>query len=161
MCVLGGRGGGRGGDIITWINKGGAMGRPKNLSGFLWSKITIQIRTWKDNTPPLSCHMHITVKNWQNLAISNPKPYFYNINAHTTVGENPLIFTQVIVWKWKYGQTYWQPTWNHNTPPLSCGRVWKDDQIQNRFAIHNPFQDLILTYNYIIRQWLLSQKILS
>ena len=45
--------------------------------------------------------------------------------------ENPLIFTQVIIWKWKYGQmdgqtdrwTHRPSTWNHNTPPLLCGRV--------------------------------------
>ena len=39
----------------------------------------------------------ITVKNWQNLPINNPKPYLYNINAHTEFGENLLTFTQVIV----------------------------------------------------------------
>ena len=35
----------------------------------------------------------------------NPKPDLYNINAHTKFGENPLIFTQVIVRKRKYGRT--------------------------------------------------------
>ena len=44
------------------------------------------------------------VKNWLNLnlPISNPKPDLKNINAHTKFGENPLIFTKVIVRKWKY-----------------------------------------------------------
>ena len=50
-----------------------------------------------------------SVKNWQNLPISNPKLDLYNINAHSKFGENPLTFTQVIVWKWKYRQTdIWQ-----------------------------------------------------
>ena len=42
-----------------------------------------------------------SVKNWRNLPISNPKPDLHNINAHTKFGENPLIFTQVIIWKRK------------------------------------------------------------
>ena len=42
-----------------------------------------------------------SVKNWRNLPISNPKPYIHNINAHTKFGENPLMFTQVIIWKLK------------------------------------------------------------
>ena len=28
-----------------------------------------------------------SVKNWQNLLISNPKPELHNINAHTKFGE--------------------------------------------------------------------------
>ena len=35
------------------------------------------------------------------MPISNPKPDLYNINAHTKFGENPLMFTQVIIWKRK------------------------------------------------------------
>ena len=31
-----------------------------------------------------------SVKNWQNLPISNPKPDFHNINAHTKFGDNQL-----------------------------------------------------------------------
>ena len=46
-----------------------------------------------------------SVKKWQNLSINNPKPDPQNINVHTKFGENPLTFTQVIVRKWKYGQT--------------------------------------------------------
>ena len=38
-----------------------------------------------------------SVKNWRNLPISNHKPDLHNINAHTKFGENPLLFTQVIV----------------------------------------------------------------
>ena len=43
-----------------------------------------------------------SVKNWRNLPISNPNPDLHNINAHTMFGENPLLFTQVIVRKQKY-----------------------------------------------------------
>ena len=34
-----------------------------------------------------------SVKNRQNLPISNPKLDLHIINAHTKFGENPLIFT--------------------------------------------------------------------
>ena len=44
-----------------------------------------------------------SVKIWWNLPISNPKPDLHNINARTKFGENPLMFTQVIIGKWKYG----------------------------------------------------------
>ena len=40
-----------------------------------------------------------SIKIWGNLPISNPKPDLHNINAHTKFGENPLMFTQVIIWK--------------------------------------------------------------
>ena len=44
--------------------------------------------------------------NYQNLKIySNPKPDLHNINAHTKFDENPLLFTQVIIQKQKYGRT--------------------------------------------------------
>ena len=55
-----------------------------------------------------------SVKILQNLPVSNPKPDLHNINAHTKFGENPLMFTQVIIWKRKMdrqtdGWTYnWQ-----------------------------------------------------
>ena len=42
-----------------------------------------------------------SVKNWRNLPIINPKPDLHNINAHTKFGENPLMFTQVIIRKQK------------------------------------------------------------
>ena len=42
-----------------------------------------------------------SVKIWRNLPISNPKPDLHNINAHTKFGENPLMFTQVIIRKQK------------------------------------------------------------
>ena len=42
-----------------------------------------------------------SVKIWQNLPISNLKPDLHNINAHNKFNENPLMFTQVIIWKQK------------------------------------------------------------
>ena len=79
--------------------------------------------SWIDNS----------VKIWRNMPISNPKPDLHNINAHTKFGENPLMFTQVIIQKqktdgrtdvWRLdGQTHGHPKWNHNTPPLLCGGV--------------------------------------
>ena len=42
-----------------------------------------------------------SVKIYGNLPISNPKPDLQNINAHTKFGENPLMFTQVIIRKRK------------------------------------------------------------
>ena len=44
-----------------------------------------------------------SVKIWQNLPISNSKPDLLNINAYSKFGENPFLFTQVIVREWKYG----------------------------------------------------------
>ena len=45
-----------------------------------------------------------SVKIRRNLPISNPKPDIHNINAQTKFGENPLMFTQVIVLKRKNGR---------------------------------------------------------
>ena len=42
-----------------------------------------------------------SVKIWQILPISNPKPDLHNINAHTKFVESPLMFTQVIIRKRK------------------------------------------------------------
>ena len=39
-----------------------------------------------------------SVEVWWNLRISNPKPELYNINKHTKFCENPLMFTQEIIW---------------------------------------------------------------
>ena len=77
-----------------------------------------------------------SIKLWRNLAISNSKPDLHNINAHSKLGENPLMFTQVIIRKRKTdGRMYDGPTeghkdvqWNHNTPPLSCGGVKKKEE---------------------------------
>ena len=45
-----------------------------------------------------------SVKIWQILPICNPKPDLHNINAHTKFSENPLMFSQVIIRKRKYGR---------------------------------------------------------
>ena len=42
-----------------------------------------------------------SVKIWQNFPINNPKPDLHNINAHTKLHENPLMFTQVLIRKQK------------------------------------------------------------
>ena len=49
--------------------------------------------SWGDNS----------VKIWWNLPISNLIQDLQNINPHIKFGENPLIFTQVIILKQKYG----------------------------------------------------------
>ena len=41
-------------------------------------------------------------KKCRHLPISNTKADLY-INAHTNFGETPVMFTQVIIRKWKYG----------------------------------------------------------
>ena len=45
-----------------------------------------------------------SVKIGRNLPISNPKPDLLNVNAYSKFGENPLLFTQVIVRKRIYGR---------------------------------------------------------
>ena len=45
-----------------------------------------------------------SVKIWWNLHISNPKPDLLNVNAYSKFGENPLLFTKVIIWERKYGR---------------------------------------------------------
>ena len=52
---------------------------------------------WNDNTPLLSCHGEITVKNWWNVSNRNPNPDLNNVNARIKLGKNPMRFTQVIV----------------------------------------------------------------
>ena len=68
--------------------------QPTNLHDMLYPLI----KTWNDNTPPLSCGRQITVRNWRNSPIYNPKPNLRNINEYTRFGENPFIITHVIVW---------------------------------------------------------------
>ena len=45
-----------------------------------------------------------SVKTWQSLPTSNPKPDLHNINAYTKLCKNTLTFTQVFIWKQKYVQ---------------------------------------------------------
>ena len=40
----------------------------------------------------------------RNLPISNPKPDLLNVDAYNKFDENPLLFTQVIIRKRKYGR---------------------------------------------------------
>ena len=40
----------------------------------------------------------------RNLPISNTKPDLLNVNAYSKFDENPLLFTQVIIRKRKYGR---------------------------------------------------------
>ena len=40
----------------------------------------------------------------RNLPISNPKPDLLNVDAYSKFDENPLLFTQVIIQKRKYGR---------------------------------------------------------
>ena len=37
----------------------------------------------------------ISVKNWRNLPINNPKPDLHNISAYTEFVENPWTFTKL------------------------------------------------------------------
>ena len=46
----------------------------------------------------------ISVNILQNLPISNPKPDLLNVSAYSKFDENPLLFTQVIIRKGKYGR---------------------------------------------------------
>ena len=64
--------------------------------------------------------------SWWNLPISNPKPDLYFINAHTMFGDNLLIFTQIITWKWK------------------SDKSWADKSVRNwqNLPISNPKPDL-------------------
>ena len=39
----------------------------------------------------------------RNLPISNPKPDLLKLNAYSKFDENPLLFTEVIIRKRKYG----------------------------------------------------------
>ena len=45
-----------------------------------------------------------SVKIWRNLPISNPKPDLLIVNAYSKFGQNPLLFTQVIVRKRNNGR---------------------------------------------------------
>ena len=65
-----------------------------------------------------------SVKNQQNLHISNPKPDL-QYQCTCQVCENQLIFTQIIIWK--ENTENWQiqkgPLLNHTILPLLCGGV--------------------------------------
>ena len=66
------------------------------------------------------------VKIWRNLPISNPKPDIHNINAHTKFGENPLMFTQIIIRKRKTdGRTTDGQTDGQTHEPMFYGEIRK------------------------------------
>ena len=50
------------------------------------------------------CWADNSVNILRNLPISNPKPDLLNVNAYSKFDENPLLFTQVIIQKRKYGR---------------------------------------------------------
>ena len=45
-----------------------------------------------------------SVKILRNLPFSKPKPDLLNVNAYSKFDENPLLFTQDIIRKRKYGR---------------------------------------------------------
>ena len=47
-----------------------------------------------------------SVKIWRNLPIGNSTPDLLNVNIYSKFGYNPLLFTQVIVQKQKYGHVF-------------------------------------------------------
>ena len=57
------------------------------------------LKLWSGNENMGMSRADNSVKIQRNLPISNPKPDIHNINAHTRFGENPLTFTQGIIWK--------------------------------------------------------------
>ena len=73
----------------------------------------LKLSSWNENMGMLRAGNSVEI--WRNLPIGNPKPDLHNINAHTKFGENPLMFTQVIIRKlytdgltdnwWTDGQT--------------------------------------------------------
>ena len=76
-----------------------------------------------------------SVKNWRNLPISNPKPDLHNINAHTKFGENPLMFTQVIIRKRKTdGRAYDERAYDRRTDGQTDGLT--DDQRETIIPCH-------------------------
>ena len=115
--------------VKNWRNL--TISKPKldfhniNAHTVWWKSIDIYLlSSSKENT---DVGRQITVKNWRNLPISNPKPDLHNINAYTKFGENPLTFTQVMVWKQNMHE--WidrRPTWNCNALPLLYDGIWKE-----------------------------------
>ena len=71
---------------------------------------------------------------WLNLPISNPKPNLHNINAHTKFSENPLMFTQVIIRRWK-----------------------TDRRTKRRTDRHTDFQhEITIPHHYIVRHYIVA-----
>ena len=62
----------------------------------------LKLSSWNENMGVFRADN--SVKIWWNLPISNPKPDLLTVNAYSKFGGNPLLFTQVIVQKQKYGR---------------------------------------------------------
>ena len=85
------------------------------------------VMSWADNS----------VKIRRNLAISNPKP---NLTIYQVWWKSIDVYTSYHLetkYGWTYhwwtdGLTHWRPTWNHNTPPPSCGGVEKRKKQQQK-----------------------------
>ena len=69
------------------------------------------------------CGGQITVKNWWNLPISNPKPDLFNIYAHTKFGKKYIVIYSSYHPEMKY---QWTDRW-----AVANGRVegWADRQM--------------------------------
>ena len=72
-----------------------------------WKSIDVY-SSYHPETKIWACLRQITPSKIDEICpISNPKPDLHNINAYTKFGENPLMFTQVIIRKRKTdGRTY-------------------------------------------------------
>ena len=92
-----------------------------------------------------------SVKNLRNLPICNPKPDLHNINAHTKFGENPLMFTQVIIRKRKTdGRMYYGRT-DRQTDGLT------DDQRETTIPRHycvGGYKKVQETSTYCVLLWM-------
>ena len=119
----------------SWLN----LDRYNSLLTYQSFCIKMKKKTWNVNTQPLLCGGQIIV-----MSISNPKQDLHNINAHTKWVDNSVnnwqnlpisnsilqyqcidhLETKIQMDGWTdRQQTEECLIWNHNTPPLSCGRV--------------------------------------
>ena len=88
-----------------------------------------------------------SVKNWRNLPISNLKPDLHNIKVHTEFGENSLIFTKVIIRKWKFGHRWQKTVKNWRNLPINNPKPELYNINANTNFGENPLtftQDIIL-----------------
>ena len=101
--------------VIVWKRKYGCVGGQITLSKFASSQSQTRSPQYQCTYHVVKIHWHLllsfgnenmdvwradnSVKIWWNLPLSNPKPDLHNINAHTKFGENPLLFTKVIIRK--------------------------------------------------------------
>ena len=91
----------------------------------------------------------IIVKNWWNCYMSKAKSDLHNFNALTKCCKNPLIFTQIIARKRKFGRTdgrrtgertHGRTTRNHNTPHYRvAGSVKLNKRMFWNFAVRKLY----------------------